>query len=215
MSHPQSERQHCSEKNKMTKAEVYNEWQVNYAFLKTCECLQFSLLFSSHTRLSRSKFGTLLGSFSCWLMKSLILVQWQTTWDRSKLFTSLALSSPINFVTPDGATGSADIVINDGIVYQSIAGFGGSLSNWLFPMFLRFLIASPVADTSALTLNDLKASVIMPLPINLLAQLTSAVEHQSRQLLEDTGIHVHDVRWCQCCWAELYSFTLGVFWFLF
>ncbi|KJA25268.1 glycoside hydrolase family 30 protein [Hypholoma sublateritium FD-334 SS-4] len=38
---------------------------------------------------------------------------WQTTWDRSKLFTSLAPSSPINFVTP-GAIGSADIVVNDG-----------------------------------------------------------------------------------------------------
>ncbi|KAF9485722.1 glycoside hydrolase [Pholiota conissans] len=71
---------------------------------------------------------------------SLILLPsfWQTTWDRSKLFTSLAPSSPINFVTP-GAIGSADIVINDGTVFQSIAGFGGSLT-----------------DTSATTLNNLK-----------------------------------------------------------
>ncbi len=55
------------------------------------------------------------------------IYKWQTTWDRSKLFTSLAPSSPINFVTP-GAIGSADIVVNDGTLYQSIAGFGGSLS---------------------------------------------------------------------------------------
>ncbi|KJA25337.1 glycoside hydrolase family 30 protein [Hypholoma sublateritium FD-334 SS-4] len=63
---------------------------------------------------------------------------WQTTWDRSKLFTSLSPSSPINFVIP-GAIGSADIVVNDGTTYQSIVGFGGSLT-----------------DTSALTLNNLK-----------------------------------------------------------
>ncbi|KAF8180143.1 glucan endo-1,6-beta-glucosidase [Pholiota molesta] len=65
---------------------------------------------------------------------------WQTTWDRSKLFTSLAPSSPINFVTP-GAIGSADIVINDGTVYQQIAGFGGSLT-----------------DSSATILNNLKTT---------------------------------------------------------
>ncbi|KIM37793.1 hypothetical protein M413DRAFT_43833, partial [Hebeloma cylindrosporum] len=51
---------------------------------------------------------------------------WQTTWDRSKLFTSVAPSSPINFVTP-GPIGSADIVINDGAKFQSIAGFGACL----------------------------------------------------------------------------------------
>ncbi|KDR79564.1 hypothetical protein GALMADRAFT_137365 [Galerina marginata CBS 339.88] len=64
---------------------------------------------------------------------------WQTTWDRSKLFTSLAPSAPINFATP-GPIGSADIVVNDATKYQSIAGFGGSLT-----------------DSSALTLNNLKS----------------------------------------------------------
>ncbi|KAF9558907.1 glycoside hydrolase family 30 protein [Agrocybe pediades] len=64
---------------------------------------------------------------------------WQTTWDRSKLFTSLAPSTPINFVTP-GPIASADIVINDANVFQPILGFGGSLT-----------------DSSALTLNNLKA----------------------------------------------------------
>ncbi|PPR01864.1 hypothetical protein CVT24_001345 [Panaeolus cyanescens] len=52
---------------------------------------------------------------------------WQTTWDRSKLFTSLGLSSPINFANP-GPIGDADIVIKDGTKYQSIAGFGASLT---------------------------------------------------------------------------------------
>ncbi|KAF4609466.1 hypothetical protein D9613_012241 [Agrocybe pediades] len=65
--------------------------------------------------------------------------QWQTTWDRSKLFTSLAPSTPINFVTP-GPIANADIVINDANVLQPILGFGGSLT-----------------DSSALTLNNLKA----------------------------------------------------------
>ncbi|TCD70167.1 hypothetical protein EIP91_004637 [Steccherinum ochraceum] len=64
---------------------------------------------------------------------------YSTTWDRSKLFTYTNLgSSPINFVTP-GPAASADIVINDGTVYQPVYGFGGSLT-----------------DSSALLLNNLK-----------------------------------------------------------
>ncbi|KAF8883226.1 glycoside hydrolase family 30 protein [Infundibulicybe gibba] len=65
---------------------------------------------------------------------------WQTTWDRSKLFTSLAPSSPINFVNP-GAIGSADIVVDDSSQFQMIDGFGGSLT-----------------DSAALTLSNLKAT---------------------------------------------------------
>ncbi|KAJ6612396.1 glycoside hydrolase [Mycena sp. CBHHK59/15] len=64
---------------------------------------------------------------------------WQTTWDRSKLFTSLAPSTPINFVIP-GAAASADIVVTDSTTYQTINGFGGSLT-----------------DSSALILNSLKS----------------------------------------------------------
>ncbi|KIM42591.1 glycoside hydrolase family 30 protein [Hebeloma cylindrosporum] len=87
-------------------------------------------------------------SFQCYLALSAVAVPvysqqiwdiWQTTWDKSKLFTSLAPTSPINFVTP-GPIGSADIVIDDRTKFQSIAGFGASLT-----------------DTSALTLNNLKA----------------------------------------------------------
>ncbi|KAJ7435971.1 glycoside hydrolase family 30 protein [Mycena galericulata] len=63
---------------------------------------------------------------------------WQTTWDREELFTSLAPSTPINFVTP-GPAQSADIVVTETTVYQTINGFGGSLT-----------------DSSALTLNNLK-----------------------------------------------------------
>ncbi|KAF4583637.1 hypothetical protein EYR38_002392 [Pleurotus pulmonarius] len=63
---------------------------------------------------------------------------WETTWDRSKLLTYTNLASPIDFVSP-GAIGSADISINDGAQFQSILGFGGSLT-----------------DSSALTLNNLK-----------------------------------------------------------
>ncbi|KAG6335099.1 hypothetical protein ID866_3988 [Astraeus odoratus] len=54
---------------------------------------------------------------------------WQTTWDRQKLFTYFQPSpAPINFVTP-GPTASADIVINDTSVYQTIYGFGASLTD--------------------------------------------------------------------------------------
>ncbi|KAJ7290335.1 glycoside hydrolase family 30 protein [Mycena rebaudengoi] len=63
---------------------------------------------------------------------------WQTTSDRSKLFASQAPSTPINFATP-GAIASADIVVSDATKYQSIIGFGGTLT-----------------DSSALTLNNLK-----------------------------------------------------------
>ncbi|KAF7340532.1 Glycoside hydrolase family 30 protein [Mycena sanguinolenta] len=63
---------------------------------------------------------------------------WQTTWDRQKLFTSLAPSTPINFASPKAAA-SADIVVSETTVYQTINGFGGSLT-----------------DSSALTLNNLK-----------------------------------------------------------
>ncbi|KAL4065635.1 glycoside hydrolase family 30 protein [Scleroderma yunnanense] len=56
-------------------------------------------------------------------------IQWQTTWDRQKLFTYFQPSpGPINFVPP-GPIGSADIVINDSAEYQTIYGFGGSLTD--------------------------------------------------------------------------------------
>ncbi|KAJ7079601.1 glycoside hydrolase [Mycena belliarum] len=65
---------------------------------------------------------------------------WQTTWDRSKLFTSLAPSQPINFVTPS-VIGSADIVVDETQTFQSVWGFGGTLT-----------------DSSALILSNMKAT---------------------------------------------------------
>ncbi|KAG1740173.1 glycoside hydrolase family 30 protein [Suillus paluster] len=65
---------------------------------------------------------------------------WQTTWNRNMLFTYFQPTpDPINFVTP-GAIGSADIVIDDSSVYQTVYGFGASLT-----------------DSSAGLLNNLKA----------------------------------------------------------
>ncbi|KAG8749953.1 hypothetical protein FRC14_000922 [Serendipita sp. 396] len=63
---------------------------------------------------------------------------WQTTWNRSNLFTSLKLP-PISFGTP-GPIGDADIVV-DTRKYQQMDGFGASLT-----------------DSSALVLNDFKSS---------------------------------------------------------
>lgn len=57
-------------------------------------------------------------------------VQWQTAYDESTLFADVSPTSPINFSTP-GATGSADISVDDTVTYQTIAGFGGSLSKCL------------------------------------------------------------------------------------
>ncbi|THU99546.1 glycoside hydrolase [Dendrothele bispora CBS 962.96] len=65
---------------------------------------------------------------------------WQTTWDRSKLFTSLALTTPINFVATSTST-DASINIVDTTTFQDIAGFGGSLT-----------------DSAAKTLNKLKST---------------------------------------------------------
>lgn len=65
--------------------------------------------------------------------------QWQTTWDRKMLLTYFQPDpGPINFVTP-GPIGSADIVINDTALYQTIYGFGAALT-----------------DSSALLLYNLK-----------------------------------------------------------
>ncbi|PFH48236.1 glycoside hydrolase family 30 protein [Amanita thiersii Skay4041] len=64
---------------------------------------------------------------------------WQTKWDRTKLFTSLAPSSAINFVSP-GTAASADIVVSDNVLMQQIDGMGGTLT-----------------DSAALTLNNLKS----------------------------------------------------------
>lgn len=62
------------------------------------------------------------------------LFQWQTTWDRSKLFTSIKPNPPIPFGSPS-QIGQADIDIDDTSTFQSVWGFGGSLS-----LFLCFLI---------------------------------------------------------------------------
>lgn len=65
---------------------------------------------------------------SCSLSRTHACVQYTTTWDRKSLFAYTNLgSNPVNFGKP-GATGQADIVINDNTGYQSIWGHGGALS---------------------------------------------------------------------------------------
>lgn len=71
--------------------------------------------------------------FSLCVAKSVFSQQiydiYSTTWNRGTLFTYQNLSpNPINFVTP-GAIGSADIVVDDSSTYQSIWGFGASLTD--------------------------------------------------------------------------------------
>ncbi|TFK57590.1 glycoside hydrolase family 30 protein [Heliocybe sulcata] len=51
-----------------------------------------------------------------------------TTWDRSSLFTYSTPSPVIDFVTP-GTAASADIVVNDKQVYQTVYGFGATLTD--------------------------------------------------------------------------------------
>jgi hypothetical protein len=44
---------------------------------------------------------------------------WQTTWDRTRLFTNVSPSTAINFGTP-GAIGAADITFDDSKTYQTV-----------------------------------------------------------------------------------------------
>jgi O-glycosyl hydrolase len=72
----------------------------------------------------------------------------------------LSPPSPINFVTP-GPIGSADIIVNDAVKFQTIAGFGGSLSksvNRCAVVVTSIALSNPhfLADSSALVLNNLK-----------------------------------------------------------
>lgn len=62
---------------------------------------------------------------------------------------------PINFVTP-GTIGSADIVIDDSSVYQTVYGFGASLSK-LCGCFSGRVNDVVLADSSAELFNNLKA----------------------------------------------------------
>ena len=82
-------------------------------------------------------------------------------WDRTAIFTSVGSNPPINFSSPS-VIGDADITINDGQVYQSIYGFGGSLSTSLLHLLATVTQAiALVADSSALILNNLKVRVVM------------------------------------------------------
>ncbi|KAF8153981.1 glycoside hydrolase family 30 protein [Crassisporium funariophilum] len=81
---------------------------------------------------------------SCVFLQSVVSQQiwdiWQTTWNRSNLFRSLKPRPPLEFITP-GDIGSANIVVEDAVMYQEISGFGASLT-----------------DSSALLFNNLKSS---------------------------------------------------------
>ncbi|KAN0080276.1 glycoside hydrolase family 30 protein [Tylopilus felleus] len=66
-----------------------------------------------------------LGTVSCQQICDI----WQTTWDKQKLFSYFQPTpDPIDFVTP-GPIGSVDIVVDDSNVYQTIYGFGASLTD--------------------------------------------------------------------------------------
>lgn len=82
--------------------------------------------------------------------------EWQTTWDRSSLFTYTNLgSNPINFVSPS-VIGSADISVEDGSTFQTIVGLGGTLSVSQFHVFRCSRLTLHVADSAAELLNNLK-----------------------------------------------------------
>jgi hypothetical protein len=55
------------------------------------------------------------------------VVQWQTTWDRAHLFGDVSPRPPINFTTP-GATGTANIAVDDTSTFQTVWGIGSAIS---------------------------------------------------------------------------------------
>ncbi|KZP16590.1 glycoside hydrolase family 30 protein [Athelia psychrophila] len=65
---------------------------------------------------------------------------WQTTWNRGSLFADVSPTTAIDFTTP-GTIGAADIVVDDSTIYQTMVGFGATLT-----------------DGSALTLSNMKAT---------------------------------------------------------
>ncbi|XP_006455887.1 hypothetical protein AGABI2DRAFT_188016 [Agaricus bisporus var. bisporus H97] len=85
------------------------------------------------------QFAIILILASCVSAQYAIWDTWSTTWERSNLFTSFKPNPPISF-GPVSGTGQADIRIDDTSTFQSVWGFGGSLT-----------------DSSALTLNNLKS----------------------------------------------------------
>lgn len=123
--------------------------------------------------------------------------QWQTTWDRGKLFTSLAPSSPINFVTP-GPIGSADIVINDGTTFQSIAGFGGSLSMTL-PLHLHFWLLMALLGSGFFGIGSQQLEGSAEATNHLVCSLSHCLfmlGQKLGKLLESVDRDVRSNRWC-------------------
>ncbi|KAF7338040.1 Glycoside hydrolase [Mycena venus] len=54
---------------------------------------------------------------------------WQTTWNRTSLLTALN-AAPVDFMTPTAVTNiTADITVDETTVYQTMDGFGGSLTD--------------------------------------------------------------------------------------
>jgi len=106
----------------------------------------FSGLHVSLAQFFRSKFGTLsVFSKNFTTVDAYRSVQWQTTWDRQKLFTRQPTTSglPINF-GPPGPTGSADIVVDDTQIFQTMDGFGATLSEHIPVPSLYFFRSSCV-----------------------------------------------------------------------
>ncbi|KZV70556.1 glycoside hydrolase family 30 protein [Peniophora sp. CONT] len=65
--------------------------------------------------------GIVLAQYQIWDI-------WQTTWDRSPAYGRISVSNPINFTSPS-VIGNADIVVDDTQTYQSVWGYGGSLTD--------------------------------------------------------------------------------------
>jgi hypothetical protein len=94
--------------------------------------------------------------------------QWSTTWDRSKLLTYNGLSSPINFGAPN-VIGSADINVDDRQTYQTVWGFGGTLT-----------------DSAALVLSQLKVHSRFEIWVAYTQLIRQITDKEFKQLLAAT-----------------------------
>ena len=59
-----------------------------------------------------------------------LVIQWQTTADKKSLLKSLPSSASVNFASNGAASADVEIDIHDSQTFQTVFGFGASLSTF-------------------------------------------------------------------------------------
>ena len=98
-------------------------------------------------------------------------VQWETAWDKSVLLQRQTLSSPITF-GPPGPIGEADIAVDDTTVFQTVVGFGATMSKcfWLVDALIHLLTAARVTSGYFFSLIEPIEGKSFPQPFSQIIQ---------------------------------------------